>query len=277
MGLASTLSSEEQAQLDIMIQLGFSTLQMSIRITRLRCCVRNYVRDTMAHGQGKELSSFSTVETARRLQKDNAAIHKSSSIMNWFSTKKIKVLALPADTPDLNLIENVWGLFAQAVYGHGKKFQTVAELKDAMKKTPVLIYLHGRYKIIETSALIYILGPVCETVIENIPEKNPFCDESDVELEGFMPEVHDETDLDENHVDDDENEDAQSQTSSSTIPEEEYDFERGLQFSAVNGSESSDDEFDLETSKKPVVRRRRQPKKPSAPVAAEEDYELLQF
>uniref|UniRef100_A0A8R1IJQ3 HTH_Tnp_Tc3_1 domain-containing protein n=1 Tax=Caenorhabditis japonica TaxID=281687 RepID=A0A8R1IJQ3_CAEJA len=180
MGLASTLSSEEQAQLDIMIQLGFSTLQMSIRITRLRCC-------------------------------------------------------------------------------------------------PVLIYLHGRYKIIETSALIYILGPVCETVIENIPEKNPFCDESDVELEGFMPEVHDETDLDENHVDDDENEDAQSQTSSSTIPEEEYDFERGLQFSAVNGSESSDDEFDLETSKKPVVRRRRQPKKPSAPVAAEEDYELLQF
>uniref|UniRef100_A0A8R1ITY3 HTH_Tnp_Tc3_1 domain-containing protein n=1 Tax=Caenorhabditis japonica TaxID=281687 RepID=A0A8R1ITY3_CAEJA len=45
MGLASTLYSEEQAQLDIMIQLGFSTLQMSRRITRLRCCVRNYVWD----------------------------------------------------------------------------------------------------------------------------------------------------------------------------------------------------------------------------------------
>uniref|UniRef100_A0A8R1ILJ7 HTH_Tnp_Tc3_1 domain-containing protein n=1 Tax=Caenorhabditis japonica TaxID=281687 RepID=A0A8R1ILJ7_CAEJA len=53
MGLASTLYSEEQAQLDIMIQLGFSTLQMSRRITRLRCCVRNYVRDTMAHGSEK--------------------------------------------------------------------------------------------------------------------------------------------------------------------------------------------------------------------------------
>uniref|UniRef100_A0A8R1IHX3 Uncharacterized protein n=1 Tax=Caenorhabditis japonica TaxID=281687 RepID=A0A8R1IHX3_CAEJA len=28
--------------------------------------------------------------------------------------------------------ENVWGLFARAVYRHGKQFQTVAELKDAM-------------------------------------------------------------------------------------------------------------------------------------------------
>uniref|UniRef100_A0A8R1ISW9 HTH_Tnp_Tc3_1 domain-containing protein n=1 Tax=Caenorhabditis japonica TaxID=281687 RepID=A0A8R1ISW9_CAEJA len=52
-GLASILSSEEQAQLDIMTQLGFSTLQMSRRITRSRCCVRNYARDTMAHGSAK--------------------------------------------------------------------------------------------------------------------------------------------------------------------------------------------------------------------------------
>uniref|UniRef100_A0A8R1EGB0 HTH_Tnp_Tc3_1 domain-containing protein n=1 Tax=Caenorhabditis japonica TaxID=281687 RepID=A0A8R1EGB0_CAEJA len=53
MGLVSTVSSEEQAQLDIMIQLGFSTLQMSRRITRSRCCVRNYALDTMAHGSAK--------------------------------------------------------------------------------------------------------------------------------------------------------------------------------------------------------------------------------
>uniref|UniRef100_A0A8R1IWI8 HTH_Tnp_Tc3_1 domain-containing protein n=1 Tax=Caenorhabditis japonica TaxID=281687 RepID=A0A8R1IWI8_CAEJA len=53
MGLVSTLSSEELAQLDIMIQLGCSTLQMSRRITRSQCCVRNYARDTMAHGSAK--------------------------------------------------------------------------------------------------------------------------------------------------------------------------------------------------------------------------------
>uniref|UniRef100_A0A8R1EM51 HTH_Tnp_Tc3_1 domain-containing protein n=1 Tax=Caenorhabditis japonica TaxID=281687 RepID=A0A8R1EM51_CAEJA len=53
MELTSTLSSEEQSQLDIMIQLGFTTLQMSRRITSLRCCVRNYVLDTMAHSSAK--------------------------------------------------------------------------------------------------------------------------------------------------------------------------------------------------------------------------------
>uniref|UniRef100_A0A8R1EAM6 HTH_Tnp_Tc3_1 domain-containing protein n=1 Tax=Caenorhabditis japonica TaxID=281687 RepID=A0A8R1EAM6_CAEJA len=53
MRLASTHFSEDQAQLDIMIQLGFSTLQLSRRITRLRCCVRNHLRDTMAHGSAK--------------------------------------------------------------------------------------------------------------------------------------------------------------------------------------------------------------------------------
>lgn len=76
-----------------------------------------------------------------------------------------------------------------------------------------------------------------------------FPDESDVEFDGFMPEVHDESELDENHVDDDDEEDVRSQVSSSPIPEEEFEFERGLQFGAVNGSESSDDEFDLHAPK----------------------------
>lgn len=137
---------------------------------------------------------------------------------------------------------------------------------------PVLNYFYGRYKIIETSALIYVLGPVCETVIENIPEKNPFCEESDTEFDGFLPEVNDETDLDENLVD--EEEDDQSQLSSSPIPEEEAEFERGLHFNAINGSESSDDEFDLDVPKKNVRRRRREPKK--SDVGADEGYELLQ-
>ncbi|CAI2347557.1 unnamed protein product [Caenorhabditis sp. 36 PRJEB53466] len=136
---------------------------------------------------------------------------------------------------------------------------------------PVVNYLYGRYKIIETSALIYILGPVCETVIDHIPDKNPFCDESDAEFDGFMPEVNAESDLDENYEANEE--EVQSQTSSSPIPEEEFEFERGLQFSAVNGSESSDDEFDLNAPKRSQVRRRR-PKR--SEVAGDDDYELLE-
>lgn len=138
---------------------------------------------------------------------------------------------------------------------------------------PVVNYLYSRYKIVESSALIYVLGPVCETVIENIPEKNPFCEDSDVEFDGFLPEVNDDTDLDENMVDNEED-DVQSQLSSSPIPEEEFEFERGLKFSAVNGSESSDAEFDLEAPKRTVKRRRREPKKPE--LAGDDEYELLE-
>uniref|UniRef100_A0A8R1HPV4 Tc1-like transposase DDE domain-containing protein n=1 Tax=Caenorhabditis japonica TaxID=281687 RepID=A0A8R1HPV4_CAEJA len=107
-----------------MIQLGFSTLQMRRRITRSRCCVRNYVRDTMAHGSAKPTGRPRILNDRDKrsvkgivfffnrgnrkktniFQKDNAAIHKSSSTMNWFFTKKIKVLAWPANFPDLNHI-----------------------------------------------------------------------------------------------------------------------------------------------------------------------------
>ncbi|EFP00390.1 hypothetical protein CRE_01407 [Caenorhabditis remanei] len=65
-------------------------------------------------------------------QQDNAAIHKSGATMNWFATKKIKTLDWPANSPDLNPIENVWGLLARAVYRHGKQFQTVSDLKDTI-------------------------------------------------------------------------------------------------------------------------------------------------
>ncbi|CAB3402552.1 unnamed protein product [Caenorhabditis bovis] len=142
---------------------------------------------------------------------------------------------------------------------------------------PVLQYLYGRYKIVETSALIYILGPVCETVIENIPEKNPLCDDSDVELEGFVPEVHAEDDFDENFEELDEAE--AHLTPSSSIVSEEDDFERGLQFSAINGSESSDEEFDLHHAprkqEKVLRKRRTRPDDGSAP-SHDDSYEILE-
>uniref|UniRef100_A0A8R1E776 Uncharacterized protein n=1 Tax=Caenorhabditis japonica TaxID=281687 RepID=A0A8R1E776_CAEJA len=86
-----------------MIQLGFRTLQMRRRITRSRCCVRNYVRDTMAHG--------STKPTGR------------PRILNDRDERSV-VRPQPH--------RECLGLFARAVYSPGKQFQIVAELKDAV-------------------------------------------------------------------------------------------------------------------------------------------------
>ncbi|PIC43982.1 hypothetical protein B9Z55_004510 [Caenorhabditis nigoni] len=67
-------------------------------------------------------------------QQDNAAIHKSRSTMAWLAAKGIKDLSWPACSPDLNPIENLWGLLARRVYHNGRQFNNIGELKDALQK-----------------------------------------------------------------------------------------------------------------------------------------------
>ena len=40
-------------------------------------------------------------------QLDNAAVHTSKFMRNWFKTKNIKVLDWPTKSPDINPIENL--------------------------------------------------------------------------------------------------------------------------------------------------------------------------
>uniref|UniRef100_A0A8R1HYW8 HTH_Tnp_Tc3_1 domain-containing protein n=1 Tax=Caenorhabditis japonica TaxID=281687 RepID=A0A8R1HYW8_CAEJA len=51
-------------------------------------------------------------------QQDNASIHVSNSTRDY---------------PDLNPIENLWGILARRVYRHGKQFNTIQDLKVAIK------------------------------------------------------------------------------------------------------------------------------------------------
>lgn len=65
---------------------------------------------------------------------DNASCHVSSDTKSWISAKKISVLTHPSRSPDLNPIENLWGLLVRAVYKENKKYSTVQELKDAIEQ-----------------------------------------------------------------------------------------------------------------------------------------------
>lgn len=63
------------------------------------------------------------------LQQDNCSFHVSEDMKTYFDRQNIRVLNWPARSPDLNIIENVWGEMARLVYGGGRQFSTVDELK----------------------------------------------------------------------------------------------------------------------------------------------------
>ena len=63
---------------------------------------------------------------------DNAPPHRAKSTEEFLKAKKIDVLEWPPLSPDLNPIENVWGILSKKVYHDGKTYQNTTELWDAL-------------------------------------------------------------------------------------------------------------------------------------------------
>lgn len=64
---------------------------------------------------------------------DNAAIHNSKYTRDWLNSKNIDVLNWPARSPDLNIIENLWGHLARKVYANGRQYNNLIDLKSAIE------------------------------------------------------------------------------------------------------------------------------------------------
>jgi transposase len=63
-------------------------------------------------------------------QQDNAPCHKSRATMNWLQEHEIEAIAWPANSPDLNPIENVWAYLKQHLYQEEGGWETVRQLRD---------------------------------------------------------------------------------------------------------------------------------------------------
>ena len=67
-------------------------------------------------------------------QHDNAPPHVSQvtkkSLVEW----GLHVLKWPANSPDLNPVENLWKLLSDAVYANGKQYISIKELEKAIKE-----------------------------------------------------------------------------------------------------------------------------------------------
>ncbi|KAL3075555.1 hypothetical protein niasHS_012818 [Heterodera schachtii] len=83
-------------------------------------------------------------------QQDNAPCHSSNSTKQWFRDHNVDVLAWPACSPDLNPIENVWGMLARAVYADCRQFQTFGDLKKAIQEAWAQITQEKLTRLVES-------------------------------------------------------------------------------------------------------------------------------
>ena len=65
-------------------------------------------------------------------QQDNCKVHTSKHMIEWFGVNGVSLLDWPSVSPDLNIIENMWGELVRRVYGGGRQFSTAQELKTVL-------------------------------------------------------------------------------------------------------------------------------------------------
>ncbi|GBM11503.1 Transposable element Tc3 transposase [Araneus ventricosus] len=65
-------------------------------------------------------------------QQDGASIYTAQGVKKWFDDNNVQVLPWPAESPDLNIVENVWAMLVERVYGQGRQYENVKELHESL-------------------------------------------------------------------------------------------------------------------------------------------------
>ncbi|KAI8122783.1 Transposable element Tc3 transposase [Lucilia cuprina] len=65
-------------------------------------------------------------------QQDNAPIHVARHTKSFFESHNIPLLDWPALSPDLNPIDDLWGILSAKIFSKSKQYTTLKELKESI-------------------------------------------------------------------------------------------------------------------------------------------------
>lgn len=85
-----------------------------------------------------------------KFQQDNAPIHTARLVKSWIERQNVPLLTWPPYSPDLNIIENVWGWLARKVYESGRQYPTESELIEGIKSAWETISLNFIKKLYDS-------------------------------------------------------------------------------------------------------------------------------
>lgn len=124
--------------------------------------ISNYLVPFMVQHYGDNTEEWA------QFQQDNAPIHKAMVTKQFLLHEKIKVMDWPAYSPDLNPIENLWGLLSRAVYRNGRQFSTRSDLIQAIFEEWGKIQINYLHKLVES------MPNRCFQVIERKGDKSSY-------------------------------------------------------------------------------------------------------